>query len=87
MPSFGWAAARTSASRAPQILFVADVIPLELRRIVEFLNEQMDPAEALAIELRQFESEYLKVLVPRVCITPALGFVERQKVTSSATYP
>ncbi len=49
-----------------RMLFVADVIPLELRRIVEFLNEQMDPAEVLAIELRQFESEDLKVMVPTV---------------------
>jgi len=49
-----------------RILFVADVIPLELRRIVEFLNEQMDPAEVLAIELRQFESKDLKVMVPTV---------------------
>ena len=49
-----------------RLLFVADVIPLELRRIVEFLNEQMDPAEVLAIELRQFESKDLKVLVPTV---------------------
>jgi len=49
-----------------RLLFVADVIPIELRRIVEFLNEQMDPAEVLAVELRQFESENLKVLVPTV---------------------
>jgi len=49
-----------------RLLFVADIIPLELRRIVEFLNEQMDPAEVLAIELRQFETEDLKVLVPTV---------------------
>jgi len=49
-----------------RLLFVADVIPLELRRIVEFLNEQMDPAEVLAIELRQFEGKDLKVLVPTV---------------------
>lgn len=49
-----------------RLLFVADIIPLELRRIVEFLNEQMDPVEVLAIELRQFETENLKVMVPRV---------------------
>jgi hypothetical protein len=49
-----------------RLLFVADIIPLELRRIVEFLNEQMDPAEVLAIELRQFETGDLKVLVPTV---------------------
>ena len=49
-----------------RLLFVADVIPLELRRIVEFLNEQMDPAEVLAIELRQFSGKELKTLVPTV---------------------
>jgi hypothetical protein len=49
-----------------RLLFVADVIPLELRRIVEFLNEQMDPAEILAIELRQFAGGQLKTIVPTV---------------------
>jgi hypothetical protein len=49
-----------------RLLFVADIIPLELRRVVEFLNEQMDPAEVLAVELRQFESKGLKTLVPTV---------------------
>jgi hypothetical protein len=49
-----------------RLLFVADIIPLELRRIVEFLNEQMDPAEVLAIELRQFAGKGLKTLVPTV---------------------
>ncbi|MCP3468276.1 hypothetical protein [Bradyrhizobium sp. CCGUVB23] len=47
-----------------RLLFVADIIPLELRRVVEFLNEQMERVEVLAIELRQFESDQLKVLVP-----------------------
>lgn len=36
------------------MVFVADTIPTELRRIVEFLNEQIDPAEILAVEVRQF---------------------------------
>ncbi len=49
-----------------RLLFLADVIPLELRRIVEFLNAQMDPAEVLAIELRQFAGKDLKTLVPTV---------------------
>ena len=49
-----------------RMLFVADEIPRELRRIVEFLNEQMDPAEVLALEIRQFEGEQLKTLVPTV---------------------
>lgn len=33
---------------------------------MEFLNQQMDPAEVLALELRQFEGEGLKTLVPVV---------------------
>lgn len=49
-----------------RLLFVADEIPAELRRIVEFLNEQMDPAEVLAIEIRHFASGGMKTLVPRV---------------------
>jgi len=49
-----------------RLLFVADEIPSELRRIVEFLNTQMDPAEVLAVEIRQYASGALKTLVPRV---------------------
>ena len=37
-----------------RLLFVADKIPTELLRIVEFLNTQMDPAEVLALELRRY---------------------------------
>ena len=49
-----------------RMLFVADEIPSELRRIVEFLNEQMDPAEILAVELRQFSGQGLRTIVPMV---------------------
>jgi hypothetical protein len=49
-----------------RLLFVADEIPAELKRIVEFLNEQMDPAEVLALEIKQFANETLRTLVPRV---------------------
>ncbi len=49
-----------------RMVFVADVIPSELRRIVEFLNGQIDPAEVLAVEIRQFVGQGLKTLVPRV---------------------
>jgi hypothetical protein len=49
-----------------RLLFVADQIPSELRRIVEFLNKQMTPAEVLALELRQFQGEGLKTIVPVV---------------------
>jgi hypothetical protein len=46
--------------------FVADEIPSELRRVVEFLNEQMEPAEVLAVEIKQYVGGDLKTLVPRV---------------------
>lgn len=49
-----------------RMLFVADVIPPELRRIVEFLNEQMDPAEVLGVEIKQYIGQGMKTLVPRV---------------------
>jgi len=49
-----------------RMVFVADVIPPELKRIVEFLNEQMDPAEVIAVEIRQYVGEGIKSLVPRV---------------------
>lgn len=47
------------------LLFVADSIPRELRRVVESLNQQMNPAEVLALELRQFSGEAgLRTLIP-----------------------
>ena len=49
-----------------RLLFVADEIPRELQRIVEFLNGQMRPAEVLAVEVRLYEGEKFKTLVPRV---------------------
>ncbi|ANK82629.1 MAG: hypothetical protein TEF_18875 [Rhizobiales bacterium NRL2] len=50
-----------------RMVFVADVIPKELRRIIEFLNEQMRPAEVLAIEVAHFTDEAgTRTIVPGV---------------------
>lgn len=66
-PEQFWEKAKTNLQAGKvRLVFVADVIPTELRRIVEFLNEQMDPAEVIAIEVRQFVGEGMKSLVPRV---------------------
>lgn len=66
-PAKFWQAVKTNLQAGRiRMLFVADTIPEELRRIVEFLNEQMDPAEVLAIEIKQFASDSLTTLVPRV---------------------
>src|SRR4051812_22806091 len=39
-----------------RMVFVADQIPTELRRIVEFLAIQMSPARVVAIEVKNYES-------------------------------
>jgi hypothetical protein len=49
-----------------RLIWVSDVIPTELRRIIEFLNEQMDPAQAIGIEVKMFTGQGLKTMVPRV---------------------
>jgi hypothetical protein len=51
-----------------RLILVADVIPAELRRVVEFLNEQMERTEVLALEVRQYVEEGgdRVTLVPRL---------------------
>ena len=49
-----------------RLLFVADGIPDELTRVVEFLNEQMPGIEVLAVEVKQFLGGTGRTLVPRV---------------------
>lgn len=54
------------AARRLRMVFVADVIPAELLRIIEFLNEAMVRAEVFGVEVRQFVGEGHQTLVPRV---------------------
>lgn len=49
-----------------RLVFVADEIPRELQRIVEFLNQQMSPAEVYAVEVKQYAGQGIRSLVPRV---------------------
>ncbi|MBD0347177.1 MAG: hypothetical protein ICV63_20615 [Coleofasciculus sp. Co-bin14] len=64
-----------------RLVFVADEIPAELQRIVEFLNKQMNPAEVLAVEIKQYLGQGLRTLVPRVIGQTA----EAQQKKSSIT--
>jgi hypothetical protein len=63
-----WELTRTNLKAGKiRMLFVADTIPKELQRIIEFLNEQMTPAEILGIEIKQFVGQdNFTTLVPRV---------------------
>lgn len=66
-PEDFWSKVKTNLEAGKiRMLFVADVIPAELQRIIEFLNAQMDPAEVLGVEIRQFAGEGVRTLVPRV---------------------
>jgi hypothetical protein len=50
-----------------RLVFVADSIPPELKRILEFLNEQMPRLHVVGLELVQYHAEGLpRILVPRV---------------------
>ena len=55
------------AANRMRLLFVADEIPLELERVVKFLNEQTrDNLEVLAIEVKQYPGRFGDALVSRV---------------------
>ncbi len=55
------------AAKRLRLLFVADDIPDELTRIVEFLNATMRDVEVLAVEIKKFDGESgPQTLVPRV---------------------
>ena len=61
--------ARNLDAKRLRLLFVADSIPDELRRVVEFLNEQMRDVEVLAVEIKQFRGKAestTQTFVPRV---------------------
>jgi hypothetical protein len=64
-----------------RLLFVADSIPTELRRVIEFLNEHMPLVEVLGIEIRQYEGQAVRALVPRV--VGQTEFARQQKSSSS----
>ena len=61
--------------RNVRLVFVADEIPTELRRIIEFLNEEMAQVEVLGVEIKQFVGAELRTLVPRV-----IGRTEKSRI-------
>jgi hypothetical protein len=75
-----WQEAKTNLQAGRiRLVFVTDEVPMELLRIVEFLNRQMDPAQVLAVEIRQYVNQSLRTLVPRV-----MGLTSKEGGRSSA---
>jgi hypothetical protein len=67
-------------SKRIRLLFVADDIPSELKRVVEFLNESMDDVDVFAIEVSQYTSDNDQAFVPRL-----YGQTEEARATSSSS--
>src|SRR5579872_6928509 len=83
-PDSYWTVVKTNLQAGKiRMVFVADEVPPELQRIVEFLNGQMDPAEVLAVEIRHYIGENLRTLVPRVIGKTAAA--DNKTITGSAT--
>ena len=65
-----------------RLIFVADSIPKELRRLVEFLNEEMAKIEVLAVEIKSYQGEDSEqALVPRVIGLTEASRLIKQKET------
>ncbi len=80
-PEHFWNSVKTNLQAGKiRMIFVADFISPELQRIIEFLNEQMDPAEILAVEVKQYEGKGLKILVPRL-----LGQTAQSQIRKATT--
>lgn len=67
-----------------RLVFVADEIPRELQRLVEFMNEKMSDIEVLAVEVKQYLGGTKTAVVPRV-----IGLTEaaRQKSEKTSSTP
>jgi hypothetical protein len=67
-----------------RLIFAADEIPRELKRIIEFLNDQMSKTEVLGVEVRQFRGagEGMKVFAPQV-----VGLTEKARATKQSKRP
>lgn len=68
-----------------RLIFVADAIPKELKRMIEFLNTQMDPAEVYGIELPQFLGGEMQTIVPRLIGNTAQA-VERKAASGGLKF-
>jgi predicted TIM-barrel fold metal-dependent hydrolase len=65
------------AKRRVRLIFVADEISRELKRLVEFMNETMSEVEVLAVEIRHYWRDGHK---DRVLVPSLVGATERANI-------
>lgn len=70
-----------------RLVFVADTIPNELIRIIEFMNETMPDIEVLGIEVSQYIGEGGNVYVPRVVGYTATAAAQKTTVAKGPGTP
>jgi len=80
-PELFWERVKTNlqAGRS-RLIFLADELPVELRRVIEFLNKQMDPTEVIGIEIKQYGAAGFTALTSRT-IGRAADVVQRKVAT------
>jgi hypothetical protein len=66
-----------------RLVFVADQLPPPLKRVIEFLNEQMREVEVLGIELRQFRNGEQRVIAPSVVGRTSQAEITKGRATAS----
>lgn len=82
-----WAeVAERLVARRLRLLFVADVIPMELQAIIEFLNEGLTHIEVLGVEVKQYVGEGRQTIVPRVIGRTAAADGVKRTAGSRPTY-
>jgi hypothetical protein len=65
-----------------RLVFVADVVPPELKRLVEFLSEHMHTVEVVALEVKQYLGQGQKVLVPRLVGRTEAAAMQQERTSS-----
>jgi len=73
------------ASGRVRLMFVADRVATELATIIQFLNEQMQSATVLALELRHFSNGSERILAPRLIGLTARAVAQRSIVPPAAS--
>ena len=65
-PELFWDRVKTNLQAGKlRLIFLADELPVELRRVIEFLNKQMDPTEVIGVEIKQYGGEGFQALTSR----------------------
>lgn len=71
-----------------RLVFVADQLPSELKRVIEFLNEQMTDVEVLGVELRQFKSDgsTQRVIAPTIVGRTSQAEITKGRIDTTQNY-